>query len=112
MNPHLLHLKLVCELSGKNIADIGAGNGVVAMELGEQGAWVTGVEIDEARVRAVQKRLPSNVSMKLGRAENLPIEDDTQDVVCFFFSFHHEQVLQECLSYHFDQIFQLYNIYC
>ncbi|MEP0941974.1 MAG: class I SAM-dependent methyltransferase [Rhizobiaceae bacterium] len=89
MNPHLLHLKSVCELSGKNIADIGAGKGVVAMELGEQGAWVTGVEIDEARVHSVQKRLPSNVSMKLGRAENLPIGDGTQDVVCFFFSFHH-----------------------
>ena len=89
MNPHLMHLRSICDLPGKNILDIGAGNGATAVELGKEGALVTGIEIDEAKVLAVQKNLPFNVNLILGKAENLPIGDGTQDVVCFFFSFHH-----------------------
>jgi len=86
---HLDYLRTVYELAGCNVADIGAGDGTFSRQLDQAGAVVTGIEIDSAKVDIARRKLPSNVSMQIGRAEALPIDDNSIDLVCFFFSFHH-----------------------
>ena len=86
---HLEFLKSIYELPGRNIADVGAGDGTFAKQLDQEGATVTGVEIDPEKVKNAAANLPSRIEMKVGRAESLPLESNSMDLACFFFSFHH-----------------------
>ena len=82
--------------------DVGAGDGAFARQLSASAAHVIAVEIDEDKVEKGSQAAPANVEFRIGRAENMPVEDATADLVCFMFSFHHvpagEQVraLEEC----------------
>ena len=86
---HLDYLSSVYELDGKDVVDVGAGDGTFSAQLEQFGAIVTGIEIDPAKVEYARARLPDSVSMQVGRAEALPLEDNSMDLACFFFSFHH-----------------------
>ncbi|MDA5095653.1 class I SAM-dependent methyltransferase [Aliiroseovarius sp. KMU-50] len=86
---HIEHLKTLCPLSNRYVVDIGAGDGIFSKQLHAEGAVVTAVEIDAVKVARAQSGLPVDVDVILGTAENLPLETDTQDLACFFFSFHH-----------------------
>jgi SAM-dependent methyltransferase len=50
---------------------------------------VIGIEIDEEKVAIAKQAAHANVEIRLGRGEELPIDDASADLVCFMFSFHH-----------------------
>ena len=86
---HIAHLLSVCSLSHRPVVDVGAGDGVYATQLDAAGAVVTAVEIHENKVANAKSRLPPSIDVRLGVAEALPLEGKSQELACFFFSFHH-----------------------
>ncbi|MBN9673870.1 class I SAM-dependent methyltransferase [Roseibium aggregatum] len=86
---HIEHLQSVFDLKKKAVADIGAGTGAFSLQLLECGARVSAVEIDPEKVARLMSKLPPEIRVLQGRAEALPLADRSQDLLCFFFSFHH-----------------------
>lgn len=90
------------DLNGMTAVDIGAGDGAFARQLALSAAHVTAIEVDENKVAAGARNASAGVEFRIGRAENLPLENAAADLMCFIFSFHHvptgEQVkaLEEC----------------
>lgn len=75
---------LAGELAGKRVLDVGTGDGTYAIEAASRGAVVTAVDSaqsmpDAAQIRAAQRGL--SVSFQRGRAEELPFDDGSFDVV-------------------------------
>nr|WP_302477016.1 class I SAM-dependent methyltransferase [Ruegeria atlantica] len=79
----------LCPLEGLRVADVGAGDGVYSLQLDAAGAKVTAIEIDAEKVARAQENLPNSVDVRLGAAEDIPLETGSQDLVCLFFSLHH-----------------------
>lgn len=78
------------DVDGQVLVDVGCGMGANAVALDGLGATVTGIEIDEARIAAAKARhSETGVSFRLGRAEDLPVDDRSVDVLAYFNSFHH-----------------------
>lgn len=86
---HIDHLTTLFDLKNKAVADVGAGSGVFTAQLFQAGAIVSAIEIDPDKVAAARTKLPSDVAVLEGRAEALPLADGSQDLLCYFFSFHH-----------------------
>jgi len=66
------------------VLDVGAGDGNYALEAASRGAFVTAIDaeqemLDAARARAAERGL--QVMLTRGRAEALPFDDDSFDVV-------------------------------
>nr|WP_302477968.1 class I SAM-dependent methyltransferase [Ruegeria atlantica] len=79
----------LCPLEGLRVTDVGAGDGVYSLQLDAAGAKVTAIEIDAEKVARAQENLPNSVDVRLGAAEDIPLETGSQDLVCLFFSLHH-----------------------
>lgn len=98
---HLDHLSSLIDLENIRVVDIGAGDGKFARAFARRGAHVVGIEIDEEKVAIAKLAEHADVEIKLGRGEDLPIDDGSTDLACFMFSFHHipselqEQALSE-----------------
>ena len=86
---HIEYLKSIFSLEGQPVVDVGAGDGVYSRQLHEEGADVTAVEIEAQMVAKAKALLPADIDVRLGSAEQLPLEDTSQQLVCFFFSLHH-----------------------
>ncbi|WP_319532639.1 class I SAM-dependent methyltransferase [uncultured Cohaesibacter sp.] len=86
---HIEHLTSLFDLANKAVADIGAGSGVFSAQLMREGARVSAIEIDSDKVEMAKAKLSSAAAVLEGRAEDLPLADGSQDLLCFFFSFHH-----------------------
>jgi len=86
---HLDHLTSLVDLAGLSVVDIGAGNGKFARAFARRGAKVTGIEIDDEKVEIAKRAAHPDVRILLGRGESLPLLDQSSDLVCFMFSFHH-----------------------
>ncbi|MDH3664265.1 MAG: class I SAM-dependent methyltransferase, partial [Alphaproteobacteria bacterium] len=86
---HLDHLTSLIDLDGHSVVDVGAGNGKFARAFARRGARVTGIEIDGDKVEIAKRAEHANVRILLGRGEDLPLDDQSADLVCFMFSFHH-----------------------
>ncbi|MEX0347480.1 MAG: class I SAM-dependent methyltransferase [Rhizobiaceae bacterium] len=99
---HIEFLKSLFDLRGKAVADVGAGDGVYSRQLEQEGARVTALEVDPAKIARAKANLPAGITVKLGRAEALPLEDATQDLACMFFSLHHVPI--EVQPAAFDEI--------
>lgn len=92
---HLTRLTALLPLSGLEVADIGCGGGEMVRAMAQAGASVTGLEIDPARVAALNAEASiDGESYATGRGESLPFDDASLDLVCFFFSLHHVPVPQ------------------
>ena len=81
-------LEVLGDVTGKQVVDIGCGEGAVAQAFAERGAQVTGIDpfiqgTDEVAVGEGSYRLA------LGQADALPLADDSADIVLFVFSLHH-----------------------
>lgn len=93
---HLDHLSSLIDLQDIQVVDIGAGNGKFARAFARRGAQVIGIEIDEEKVAIAKLAEHPDVEIRLGRGEALPLEDESVDLACFMFSFHHiPSALQE-----------------
>ncbi len=86
---HIDYLNQIYKLYEKHVADVGAGDGQFSMHMHELGAKVTAIEIDKYKVEHVKSKTNNQINFLLGTAENLPLESVGQDLLCFFFSFHH-----------------------
>ena len=86
---HIPYLESLYPLSGRSAVDIGAGEGIFSRQLDEKGANVTAIEIDATKVDWARAHLPDAITVLQGVAEDLPLKDASQDVVCMFFSLHH-----------------------
>ncbi len=86
---HLDHLISLIDLDNIAMVDVGAGDGKFARAFARCGARVIGIEIDQEKVDIAKQSAHDNVEIRLGRGEDLPIEDESADLVCFMFSFHH-----------------------
>jgi ubiquinone/menaquinone biosynthesis C-methylase UbiE len=74
----------------KDVVDVGCGGGALVRALTDLGARVTGVEISESQLAtAIEQDDGAGARYLVGRAERLPLDDATADVVVFMRSFHH-----------------------
>lgn len=72
---------------GKLIVDVGCGGGALVRRLAALGARAIGVEISEQQLAGAVAG--DGVRYLVGRAEALPLEDGSVDVVLFMRSLHH-----------------------
>jgi ubiquinone/menaquinone biosynthesis C-methylase UbiE len=76
--------------SSKDVVDIGCGGGALVRELAAAGARPIGIEISEEQLATARSRDDgSDARYLVGRAEALPLDDGSADVVVFMRSLHH-----------------------
>ncbi len=74
----------------KDVVDIGCGGGALVRALTGLGARVTGVEISESQLAgAIAQDNGGGARYLVGRAERLPLDDSSVDIVVFMRSLHH-----------------------
>lgn len=88
---HLHRYLLACELAvGKTVLDIACGDGYGAAILARHAAQVTGVDIDTPTVeRARGKYVADNLRFLQGSATDIPLDDDSVDLVISFETIEH-----------------------
>lgn len=69
---------------GAEVADIGAGTGILSVQLAQAGFAVTAVEPSEP----MRAEIPTNISALDGTAEVIPIPNDSVDLVTVAQAFH------------------------
>ena len=80
-------------LPGARALDVGCGDGAVVRLMTRAGATAIGLEISEGQLaRARAEELAGGETYRVGRAEALPFEDGSFDIVVFFNSLHHVPV--------------------
>lgn len=100
---HLSKLTERYSVDGKNVVDVGCGEGEFASALAAKNANVTGIEIDSSKVAHARELHPNGIQFLVGKADNILVEDNSTDLITFMFSMHHvpaqEQgfALEECL---------------
>jgi SAM-dependent methyltransferase len=84
-------LRRHAELAGSEVLDVGCGHGHLSRELAALGARVTGIEISEQQLSAARAADDGTGSTRylVGRAEALPVADESVDLVVFRASLHH-----------------------
>jgi SAM-dependent methyltransferase len=76
--------------AGKDVVDIGCGAGALVRDLAAAGARPIGIEISEEQLMTARARdNGSGARYLVGRAEALPLDDASVDVVVFMRSLHH-----------------------
>lgn len=68
------------EIKNKNILDVGAGTGRLAVQLAEQGGLVTALDVSAEMLKILVKKQPA-IQTVVGDAENLPFDNNTFDMV-------------------------------
>ncbi len=96
-------LERLAQPAGKDVVDIGCGEGALVRELTTLGARVTGIEVSEGQLqRAREHPDRGGASYLVGRAEQLPLQEATLDLAIFMRALHHvaaeghPEVLGEC----------------
>ena len=78
------------EFDGKRVADIGCGDGSVARIMAERGATVTGIDVSESAIEKARAATPvGHETFLLASADDMPFENESQDIVVFLNSTHH-----------------------
>lgn len=75
---------LAGRLRGKRVLDVGTGDGTYAIEAAERGAIVTALDLEQEMLDAARARAAARgveVTLQQGRAEQLPFEDASFDLV-------------------------------
>jgi len=83
-------LAAAVELVGKQVVDVGCGAGGLVRFLREQGADPVGVECGEAMISQAREADPDHTdAYRDGVGQDLPLEDESVDMVVFSYSLHH-----------------------
>ena len=77
------------DLNGLSALDIGCSTGIIASELAADGATATGVDIDVPGLEAAQARFGARVNFICTSADDLPLPDESVDVVVFNHIYEH-----------------------
>jgi SAM-dependent methyltransferase len=76
--------------AGRDVVDIGCGGGALVRALAAAGARPTGIEISPEQLAPALAADPDGAGRYLvGRAERLPLPDDSMDVAVFMRTLHH-----------------------
>jgi SAM-dependent methyltransferase len=76
--------------AGKDVLDIGCGGGALVRDLAGCGARAVGVEISEDQLAsAVARDRESGARYRVGRAQELPVDDASVDIAVFMRTLHH-----------------------
>jgi len=90
------HLLRLTDVEGSTVVDVGCGQGALVRTLAALGAAVTGVEISEDRVAAVEARPKVNKeNYAVGTGENVPAPSGSVDLVTYLFSLHHVPAIHQ-----------------
>jgi len=73
-------LKILGDVKGKKVLDVGAGTGRLAVKLSEAGAIVTALDLSE-KMLEILKRKNRKIEVVFGDAENLDFVDGNFDIV-------------------------------
>ena len=80
-------LKSIANWRGKDVLEVGCGNGRLTLRLARLGANILAVDPDAKLVRAARRKLPERlagqVRYQVGSAEQLKYTNDTYDIVVF-----------------------------
>ncbi len=77
-------------LAGKQVLDVGCGDGHLTRTMARRGAQVIGIEPGERMLAKARAAEPVGTETYLeGAAEALPVGDASADIVVFFNSLHH-----------------------
>ena len=83
-------LERLIEPAGKDVVDVGCGPGALVRELARNGARPVGIEVSEDQLAAALALDDGGgASYRVGRAQDLPLADDSTDIVVFQRSLHH-----------------------
>lgn len=83
-------IERLVDLEGRDVVDVGCGNGAVSAKLAALGATVLGLEPDPVQAAKNRDADPiPNVTLVEGSAESIPRETGTVDAVFFGKSLHH-----------------------
>lgn len=77
------------DLAGLTALDVGCSAGFIADELAAAGAITTGVDIDEPGLARARERFGDHVDFRLARGEDLPLADESVDVVVLNHIYEH-----------------------
>jgi ubiquinone/menaquinone biosynthesis C-methylase UbiE len=78
------------DLTGKDILEVGCGNGSRSIKIAEYCKSLTAIEPEETLVElAKENNSKSNIKYSVGIAENLIFADNAFNIVIFTLSFHH-----------------------
>ena len=91
-------LKLLGDVKGKKILDVGCGPGLYASLLTQKGAVIHGMDISKEFIRIAKEEAPTTEFI-LGNAERLPYKNSEFDIVTAFTVLHYlnswDQALKE-----------------
>lgn len=83
-------LRMHLSLAGKEVLDVGCGDGSLVRLMTRQGAQVTGLEPSPGQLARARAAEPEGGERYLqGGGEALPLPDGSLDIVVFFNSLHH-----------------------
>ena len=83
-------LERLAEPAGRDVLDIGCGGGWLVRELTARGANVVGLEISrEQLATAIARDDGAGARYLVGRAQQLPIDDESVDLAIFMRTLHH-----------------------
>jgi len=77
------------DFAGKTVIDAGCGEGNIAHFLAGRGAKVVGIDVKGAALEAARAEAGKGETFLEAPAEDMPFEDESQDVVLFNNSLHH-----------------------
>jgi SAM-dependent methyltransferase len=80
-------LDRLVQLDGSDVLDVGCGGGALVRQLAERGARAMGLEISERQLGHARDHGVGR--FVVGRAQELPLDDDSLDLVLFMRSLHH-----------------------
>ena len=82
-------ISVVTDLNDLSTLDIGCSVGIIASELAADGAISSGVDIDVPGLEAAKARFGDRVNFICASADDLPIPDESLDVVIFNHIYEH-----------------------
>ncbi|NIA02474.1 MAG: methyltransferase domain-containing protein [Nitrospirae bacterium] len=94
--------KLLGDLKGKRVLDIGCGTGRIIQMLREHGAEIVAFDISEEMLGIVNRKFP-NIECVVGDSDNLPFEDESFDLVLGLFWIVHLRDLRAS----FDEVYRV-----
>ncbi len=85
-DPEFKHIAAVCSLAGKNVLEIGCGEGQLTYQYAHLPARVIALDLDFARLRQARKKQPStaiHIHFMQANGQTVPFPSRLFDVVIF-----------------------------
>lgn len=98
-SPNEKYFKLIGNVKGKKVLEIGCGGAQCSIAFAKQGAKVTGIDISEEQLKFARKLAEKNkvkIELIQGSFQNLSkIKSNSQDIVFSAFAFHYSPDLKK-----------------